>query len=1025
MHFPSLRGALLAPLALIFASFFSASAAPRQWTDTSGMFRVEAELIAVRNGRVVLEKPDGSVITVPLEKLSAADHDYLKSLDRPAQKTEPATSPSPAADKSSSPASSSPFAASSLPVVASSNSDPVALANQVKTVLEKNCYRCHGQDGASEGGFNFALNLEKLARTLVKPKNPGGSLLYERMSSSGDSVMPPEGESPRPKPSEIALIKQWIEAGAPVPAMEKARPFISNDDVVKHVLADVRSATDRSRKYLRYFTLSHLYNSGVSEDELQTYRNAFIKLINSLSWNNTLLIPAAIDPARTIFRIDIRQLNWTSEIWELLAAANPYYLPLSTPDALACNEATETRIPYVRIDWFVFAASKPPLYHVVLGVPPTDQQMEVLLRVNVAASIKQEQAIRAAFNRSGVSQHNRLIEWHKSSYGSYWKSYDFGGSSGRQNLFEHPLGPGNDEDNFRHDGGELIFTLPNGLQGYMLVDGAGRRIDHGPVSIVSDPKQPDRTVTNGVSCMSCHYAGVIPKSDEVGPAVRANPKAFSNSGDILALYREPKELDDVLDDDAKRFAAALKKIGINIISRSGEPISAMAQRFQQEVDLPMAACEFGLTPAEFEKRLESAETITRTFAPLRLSGGTIKREVLFTAFSRAAKELKLVAEEPNAAATAKLPAGLGATVAAVTSINENTRATAPPPAKALVPKSSSGSAKSSSGAVATNVPKSAPTKEPVLKSIPGETAKPGEVRRFKDLGWGVKSLAFSPNGGFLAAGKMDQAILLFDVADNAQIQSIQKLEMLKQVTCVAFTPGGNQLLAAGYSGHIQIYNVSKEGMMKESGQFPGHSQEVNCLAFSGDGRFAVSGGREKKLRYWQVEDGQEQAVFTGFDGPIKACYIAKNGRTAMATDGATLLFIDLMKRDVTKKRQLARSWTGQAACFSTDGDQVAVSDGKDIRLWNLNSVGEKPKMEESDMIWSMSFTPDGTRLITGTRGQINVWDVGKERKIHSLPTAGSSYVQSLAVSPDNRHVAAIPSSAGQDLQIFRVPTVSK
>ena len=98
----------------------------------------------------------------------------------------------------------------------------------------------------------------------------------------------------------------------------------------------------------------------------------------------------------------------------------------------------------------------------------------------------------AAFNRSGVSQNNRLIEWHKFAYGSYWKSYDFGGNVGRQNLFEHPLGPGTADAEFKHDGGEIIFTLPNGLQGYLLVDGQGKRIDKGPTTIVSDPKRPDR-----------------------------------------------------------------------------------------------------------------------------------------------------------------------------------------------------------------------------------------------------------------------------------------------------------------------------------------------------------------------------------------------------------------------------------------------------------------------------------------------------------------------------------------------------
>ena len=125
-----------------------------------------------------------------------------------------------------------------------------------------------------------------------------------------------------------------------------------------------------ARGFLRYFSLTHLYNAGVSEDELRTYRNAFVKLINSLSWNTDLLVPETIDPARTILRIDIRQLNWSGEIWEQVEEANPYFLNLSTRDALACYEATECKMPLVRIDWFVFAASQPPLYHAVLGVPP-------------------------------------------------------------------------------------------------------------------------------------------------------------------------------------------------------------------------------------------------------------------------------------------------------------------------------------------------------------------------------------------------------------------------------------------------------------------------------------------------------------------------------------------------------------------------------------------------------------------------------------------------------------------------------
>ncbi len=90
-----------------------------------------------------------------------------------------------------------------------------ALTEKVRGILEANCYRCHGQEGASEGGFNFILDLEKLARTVVKPRSPAGSLLYKRLSATDEDVMPPEGENPRPSAADIAVVRSWIEAGAP------------------------------------------------------------------------------------------------------------------------------------------------------------------------------------------------------------------------------------------------------------------------------------------------------------------------------------------------------------------------------------------------------------------------------------------------------------------------------------------------------------------------------------------------------------------------------------------------------------------------------------------------------------------------------------------------------------------------------------------------------------------------------------------------------------------------------------------
>ncbi|MCL4202011.1 MAG: formylglycine-generating enzyme family protein [Pirellulaceae bacterium] len=50
----------------------------RTWTDSSGRFHIEAELLEVKNGQVTLKKVDSSTVTLPLEKLSEADRAFLR-----------------------------------------------------------------------------------------------------------------------------------------------------------------------------------------------------------------------------------------------------------------------------------------------------------------------------------------------------------------------------------------------------------------------------------------------------------------------------------------------------------------------------------------------------------------------------------------------------------------------------------------------------------------------------------------------------------------------------------------------------------------------------------------------------------------------------------------------------------------------------------------------------------------------------------------------------------------------------------
>jgi mono/diheme cytochrome c family protein len=520
---------------------------------------------------------------------------------------------------------------------------PEELATKAETILRKNCYRCHGQNGNDEGGFNYVLDPKRLiAEKKIEPSQSALSELIRRIEKG---EMPPEGESPRPGPEGLAVLKEWVDAGGPpFGGPLPTREFISNEEIVHRIHEDLKKKTPLDQQFQRYFTLAHLYNTGISDDALQTYQHALSKLVNSLSWGHDVVKPEPLDPTGTILRIDLRDFDWARgdvTVWEDIFNSYPYGVSYETVEAKEIYAQTRTTLPYVMADWFVAFASRPPLYHQVLQLPGTAHDLEALLRIDSDNDIKQARVARAGFSESGISRNNRIIERHPSVYGAYWKSYDFRKSTEEGNIFEHPLGPrpAGGLNGFVHDGGEIIFSLPNGLQAYMLVDGSGKRLNQAPPQIVTDRNSRDTMVENGHSCMSCHVQGLKEKADEVRAAVQGSQASYEDPERILALYPEPSRLMQLAEKDNKRFKVALEQTGAPF--GQTEPILMLSREFEKSMDLNRVASELGLKPEEFESRLATAsDTLVRQFSSLKAKN-TIKREVFLKSFPAAIGEWQL------------------------------------------------------------------------------------------------------------------------------------------------------------------------------------------------------------------------------------------------------------------------------------------------------------------------------------------------------------------------------------------------
>lgn len=556
-----------------------------------------------------------------------------------------------------------------------------ALAKKGMEFFNKFCTKCHHDDKQFEDLDVLSRSIlvkergEKEDRFIV-PGDAGNSRIWQ-VVESGEM---PYGDD-QPTEDDKAILKKWISEGAQFPAVERPkREFVGEKTILKLIAADLDSQPIEQQKFTRYFSLFHLSNKTegeypVTDEELRLTRAAISKLMNSLSTKARIRRPRIVDKSATLMAIDLRHYGWSEWHWDQLLTLYPYGLRIGGNEATRVYRLTGTKIPHIRADWFVFTAARPPLYHDLLGVPKNAKSLERRLGVNILKSFLANEVQRAAFEISGVSDQNRMLERIDPNGGEggryYYKSYDMlPATEADADFSRNPNGPifdqlkGKQIGAFKHDGGEIIWALKNGLQGYMLIDGKDVRIDQGPDDVVRDKAFHSGSfrIVNGISCFGCHQRGMVTwKSDEIRPLFK--PLAGQAIAEkVLLTYPENDEMQDVVKGDERHYLAALEE-AIGKFVREGksdkreirnfaEPITTVSKRYQDDITIFDAARELGLAEdvETAEKRgsksvydLKAQTKLLREsgLASFLRTGGTIRRQVWERQMQRIARELEL------------------------------------------------------------------------------------------------------------------------------------------------------------------------------------------------------------------------------------------------------------------------------------------------------------------------------------------------------------------------------------------------
>ncbi|MCF8484819.1 MAG: c-type cytochrome [Rhodobacteraceae bacterium] len=440
--------------------------------------------------------------------------------------------------------------------------------------------------------------------------------------------------------------------------------FVGGDftGLMMAAVADLQSTRERDRSYMRYFSFADTRLSEVDCTQEgarlnpMTYLHAGLnKFINSVSRSSTLMTVSPVAGTDgALVRIDLRDYGWSAEdwdalstgiftqgaaeagfsqqSWEDLARVFPFAIDPNSDSLLAVlANGTGAPVPIIGASWFTHVASEAPYYDMLLRLPAHIRDLEARMGVDVDTNIRRGEVVRAGFaeGSSGVSDHNRMIERHDLQRGGYyWKSYDFAGSSGTQSLLLHPDGPAELDtlssytEPFEHDGGEMIFSLANGMQGYYLSTAQGERLLVGPTSIVSYRNKPigkGVEIENARSCFDCHENAIISKTDELRKFIESSNRFDRDQRDaMLGMYVPADEMQDYFAKDASAFLSAMSQLGLTEPSASGMSVSLrgpgpaggeimtyLSDLQFENLDLNEVARLFFLTEDEFRGRIRS------------------------------------------------------------------------------------------------------------------------------------------------------------------------------------------------------------------------------------------------------------------------------------------------------------------------------------------------------------------------------------------------------------------------------------
>ena len=262
----------------------------------------------------------------------------------------------------------------------------------------------------------------------------------------------------------------------------------------------------------------------------------------------------------------------------------------------------------------------------------------------------------------------------------------------------------------------------------------------------------------------------------------------------------------------------------------------------------------------------------------------------------------------------------------------------------------------------------------------------------------VTSIAFSPDGKLMATGNENNSIQIWD-SITFQLKGIC-VGCKNEIEYLTFNATGDKL--ASTNGGIKIWDVGTYELLEE--YLTDFSSEA-IMSYTPDGKHLISIGntdnKELQIAYWETQN-YDIVKEIYLETNINAAAISPNQKIFATGDGP-LQFWEL---ETGKRFSSNTEWVGefQSMEFSPDGRRLITGSRWDrVDVWDVDTAELLNSMAHGDEVVSVSYAPNGETIASGSDdGTVRIWDADTGKLRITIPDHKPTELYSVAFSPDGK-----------------------